>query len=180
MTDTKDTKKNDELRKTRCSILLEEVKERVQQLKEYGMSEKEIVAHLHGDQSLTPLIISKNYRIFLGDERREVQLEPLVKSLYLLFLRHPEGIIFKDLPDYRQELAEIYNKVRPWGLTDRALRSIEDVTNPMLNSINEKCARIKKVFVAMLDSSIADQYYIKGSRGEAKKIALPRDLVVWE
>ena len=180
MTDTKDTKKNEELRKTRCSILLEEVKERVQELKDYGMSESEILSHLHGDQSLIPLIISRNYRLFLGDERKEVQLEPLVKSLYLLFLRHPEGIIFKDLPDYRQELAAIYNKVRPWGLTDRALRSIEDVTNPMLNSINEKCAKIKKVFIAMHDSSIADLYYIKGKRGEAKKIALPRDLVVWE
>ena len=180
MTDTKDTKKNEELRETRCSILLKEVKERVQQLKDYGMSESEILSHLHGDQSLIPLIISKSYRIFLGDERREVQLEPLVKSLYLLFLSHPEGIIFKELPDYRQELAAIYNKVRPWGLTDRALRSIEDVTNPMLNSINEKCAKIKKVFIAMHDSSIADLYYIKGKRGEAKKIALPRDLVVWE
>ena len=180
MTNTKDTTKNEELSKSRCSILMEEVKERVQELKDYGMSESEILSHLYGDQSLIPLIISRNYRIFLGDERREVQLEPLVKSLYLLFLHHPEGIIFKDLPDYRQELAEIYNKVRPWGLTDRALRSIEDVTNPMLNSINEKCARIKKVFVAMLDSSFADQYYIKGARGETKKIALPRDLVVWE
>ena len=180
MTNTKDTTNNEELRKSRCSILMEEVKERVQQLKDYGMSESEILSYLHGDQSLIPLIISRNYRIFLGDERREVQLEPLVKSLYLLFLHHPEGIIFKDLPDYRQELAEIYNKVRPWGLSDRALRSIEDVTNPMLNSINEKCAKIKKVFVAMLDSSIADQYYIKGTRGDAKKIALPRDLVVWE
>ena len=180
MTNTKDTTKNEELRKSRCSILMEEVKERVQELKDYGMSESEILSHLYGDQSLIPLIISRNYRIFLGDERREVQLEPLVKSLYLLFLHHPEGIIFKDLPDYRQELAAIYNKVRPWGLTDRALRSIEDVTNPMLNSINEKCARIKKVFVAMLDSSIADQYYIKGTRGDAKKIALPRDLVAWE
>ena len=176
----KDTTKNEELRKSRCSILMEEVKERVQQLKDYGMSESEILSHLHGGQSLIPLIISRNYRIFLGDERKEVQMEPLVKSLYLLFLHHPEGILFKDLPDYRQELAEIYNKVRPWGLTDRALRSIEDVTNPMLNSINEKCARIKKVFVAMLDSCIADQYYIKGARGEAKKIALPHDFVVWE
>lgn len=180
MTDTKDTTKNEELRKTRCSILLEEVKERVQQLKDYGMSEKEIIAHLHSAESLSPMIISKNYRIFLGDDRREVQLEPLVKSLYLLFLSHPEGIIFKDLPDYRQELASIYNKVRPWGLTDRAMHSIEDVTNPMLNSINEKCAKIKKVFVAMFDSSIAGLYYIKGKRGEVKKIALPRDLVVWE
>lgn len=180
MTNTKDTTMNEELRKNRCMILLEEVKERVQMLKDYGMSEAEIISHLHDVQPLFPLFISKNYRIFLGDERKEVQMEPLVKSLYLLFLQHPEGIIFKDLPDYRQELADIYNKVRPWGLTDRALHSIEDVTNPMLNSINEKCARIKKVFVAMLDSSIAEQYYIKGTRGKAKGIALPRNLVVWE
>ena len=171
---------SEESEQSNCSILLEEVKEKLKLLRKYGMSESEILAHLHGDQSLIPLFISRNYRIFLGNEHNEVQLEPLVKSLYLLFLQHPEGIIFKNLPDYRQELATIYNKVRPWGLTDRALRSIEDVTNPMLNSINEKCARIKKVFVTMLDSSIADQYYIKGSRGEAKKIALPRDLVVWE
>ena len=107
-------------------------------------------------------------------------MEPLVKSVYLLFLKHPEGIIFKDLPDYRKELALIYNKVRPWGLTDRALKSIEDVTNPMLNSINEKCARIRRTFVTMLDSSVAEQYYIKGARGKAKKITLPRELVAWE
>ena len=75
-------------------------------------------------------------------------MEPLVKAVYLLFLNHPEGIIFKNLPDYRQELTEIYSEVRPWGLTDRALQSIEDVTNPMLNSINEKCARISGAFLS--------------------------------
>ena len=180
MTNTKDTTKNDELRQARCAILLKEVKERVQMLKDYGMSEKEIISHLHSVQSLVPLIISRDYRMYLGKDRKEVRLEPLVKSLYLLFLQHPEGIVFKDLPDYRRELANIYNKVRPWGLTDRAMQSIEDVTNPMLNSINEKCTIIKKVFEMMLDSSIAEQYYIKGTRGEAKKIALPRDLVARE
>ena len=107
-------------------------------------------------------------------------MEPLVRSVYLLFLMHPEGINFKDLPDYREELARIYDRVRPWGLTDRAMQSIEDVTNPLLNSINEKCARIRKVFASMLDSSIAEQYYIKGKRGRVKKISLPRELVVWE
>ena len=67
-----------------------------------------------------------------------------------------------------------------WGLSDRVLRSIEDVTNPMLNSINEKCARIKKAFEMMLDKSMAEHYYLKGSRGEAKKNDLPRKLIVWE
>jgi hypothetical protein len=110
----------------------------------------------------------------------EARMEPLVKAVYLLFLRHPEGIIFKDLPDYRQELTKIYSDVRSWGLTDRALQSIEDVTNPMLNSINEKCAIIKKTFLAVMGSGMAEHYYIKGTRCEPKGIALPRDLVVWE
>jgi len=169
-----------ELKQSDCSILLDEVKEKMNILKKCGMSEEEIISQLFCCQPLPKLIISRSYRIFLGEERKEVHLEPLVKSVYLLFLKHPEGIIFKDLPDYRKELALIYNKVRPWGLTDRALKSIEDVTNPMLNSINEKCARIRRTFVTMLDSSVAEQYYIKGARGKAKKITLPRELVAWE
>ena len=66
------------------------------------------------------------------------------------------------------------------GLSDRALRSIEDVTNPLLNSINEKCARIRGAFLIQFDNHIAKHYYIDGTRGEANKITLPRDLVVWE
>ena len=173
--------KNKDMDQFYCSILVAEVKKRIQILKEYGMSESEIVSHINSEQpALKKLIISRNYRILIGDECKDVHMEPLVKSVYLLFLKHPEGINFKDLPDYRQELADIYNKVRPLGLTDRAFQSIEDVTNPMLNSINEKCARIRRAFVSVLDKSIADHYIIKGPRGEAKKIDLLRELVTWE
>ena len=82
-----------------CSNLLKEVKEKVQKLKEYGMSEKEITSLFHTEQPLLKMFISKNYKIFLGDERKEVRMEPLVKAVYLLFLKHPEGILFKHLPD---------------------------------------------------------------------------------
>lgn len=97
-----------------------------------------------------------------------------------LFLRHPEGIVFKTLPDYRKELTHLYDKAKPWGVTDRTLQSIEDVTNPLLNSINEKCARIKKAFLGMMEGDLAEHYYIKGARGGAKKIDLPQDKIVWE
>ncbi len=173
-------KENEELKQLHRSILIAEVKEKVRMLKELGMSEAEIVSSFRISQPLKKLVISRNYRIFLGDERKEVHMEPLVKAVYLLFLQHPEGIVFKDLPAYRQELASIYNKVRPWGLTDRALQSIEDVTNPLLNSINEKCARIRGAFVGQFDDYMAKSYYIDGLRGEAKKISLPRNLVIWE
>ena len=177
-------KQNDILPKvlgqTNCSNLLEEVKEIMNILKNSGMTEEELISQLFFCHPLPQLTISRNFKLYLGDENKEVHMEPLVKAVYLLFLRHPEGINFKDLPDYREELTRIYDKIRPWGLSDRALQSIEDVTNPMLNSINEKCARIRKVFVTMLDSSASRHYYIDGRRGEAKKISLTRDLVIWE
>lgn len=162
------------------NTLVEEIKEKVQKLKEYGMSEEEITSLLHTEEPLLRLTVSRNYRIYIGDERKEIHMEPLVKAVYLLFLKHPEGIQFKDLPDYREELTKIYDKVRPWGLTDRAIQSIEDVTNPCLNSINEKCARIRKAFTTILDGSIAEHYYIKGVRGKAKRIDLPPELILWE
>ncbi len=161
-------------------VLVEEVKERIRKLKEYGMSEKELSSLIETEQPLLKLAVSRDYKLYLGEQRVEVRMEPLLKTVYLLFLHHPEGIFFKDLPDYRQELTKIYSDVRPWGLSERALQSIEDVTNPMLNSINEKCARVKKVFVGILGSEMAKQYYIKGTRGEPKRITLPRDLVLWE
>ena len=176
MTDTNNTKNNEELKQ-----LMEELKYKMLRLKEYGINEKDIFSTLHtGDHPLPQLTISRNFKLFLGDENKEVHMEPLVKAVYLLFLKHPEGLNFKDLPDYREELTRIYDKIRPWGLSDRALQSIEDVTNPVLNSINEKCARIRKAFVTMLDSSVAEYYYIKGTRGQAKRIALPPELIYWE
>lgn len=163
-----------------CSILLDECRERVLKLREMGIRETEIVSQLFCSQLQPQKLVIRDHKIFLGDEQKEVRMEPIIRAVYLLFLKHPEGIAFKCLPDYRQGLADIYNKVRPLGLTDRAIRSIEDVTNPMLNSINEKCARIRKTFANLLGSTMADNYCIKGKRGEAKKISLPRELVVWE
>jgi len=77
----------------------------------------------------------------------EVKMEPLVKAVFFLFLKHPEGIVFKELADYREVLLGIYKELKPMGLNKRTIQSIEDVTNPILNSINEKCARIRGVFV---------------------------------
>ena len=58
---------------------------------------------------LSRLLITKDYRFFLVDMgNREVELQPVHKAVYLLFLTHPEGIEFKRLGDYREELTRYY------------------------------------------------------------------------
>lgn len=161
--------------------LMEEVRERINKLRQRGIAEYLLEQLIHPDNRLSRLVITKDWRILLPDyNNMEIKMEPLVKAVYLLFLRHPEGIAFKQLPDYREELTRIYNQLKPSGLTDRAIQSIENVTNPMLNSINEKCARIRAAFVGQFDDYMAKSYYVDGQRGDAKKIALPRNMVVWE
>ena len=161
--------------------LMEEVKERICKLRQRGIAEYLLERLIHPDDRLSRLVVTKDYRIVLPDyQDMEIKMEPLAKAVFLLFLKHPEGIAFKSLPDHRKELADIYTKLRPAGLTDRAMQSIEDVTNPLLNSINEKCARIRGAFVGEFDDHLAKYYYIDGKRGAVKKIDLPRDFVIWE
>lgn len=170
-----------ELKQFHCSILLDEVKEKVRKLKAYGIDDAEIFTVMNEDEPFPQLIVTEDYKIVLaGEQPVEVEMEPLVKAIYLLFLSHPEGIVLKYLPDHRAELTSIYLLLRPAGMTDRVKKSIMDVTNPTLNSINEKCARIRKIFSGILPKSVAKYYAISGKRGEAKKIDLVRANVIWK
>ena len=170
-----------ELELFHSSILLNEVKEKVRILKSYGVGNERLEAVLYDEDMLPQLVVTKDYRMILsGNKDGEVKMEPLVKAVYLLFLLHPEGIVLKCLPDYREELKNLYLLLRPKGLTSRVEKSIEDVTTPTLNSINEKCTRVRQLFNAVLPRSKAKYYTISGRRGEAKTIALPRTNVSWE
>ncbi|MBR1400039.1 MAG: hypothetical protein IJ604_02400 [Prevotella sp.] len=173
----------EELKQFHCSLLLDEVREKVRKLRAYGIEDAEIMAAMDEEEELFPqLLVSKKYEIILlsGKKRVEVKMEPIIKAVYLLFLTHPEGIVLKCLPDYREELTKIYLLLKPTELRDRARKSIMDATNPTLNSINEKCARIRKLFSEILPKSVAKYYAITGKRGEAKKIDLVRANVIWQ
>lgn len=159
-----------------------EIKERIDKLRVKGLTSLAI-KRLIGDDSDKPsrLLIDCHYRLILTDYGcREVKLEPLQKAVFFLFLRHPEGILFKNLMDYREEITLIYKKITGREDVSEVENSIRRLTNPLDNSINEKCARIKNAFVSEFREEVAQWYFIKGAKGEKKYIALPRELVKWE
>ena len=89
--------------------------------------------------------VTKDYRILLPDRfDTEIRLRPLVKTVFLLFLRHPEGIRFGDLPAYRNELMDLYLGItrRPSGPETEA--SIDRLIDPRDNSIHEKAANLAR------------------------------------
>ena len=104
----------------------------------------------------------------------------LPKAVFFLYLRHPEGIRYKELRDYFDELLQIYLDLNPMGTMQKQRRSIWDVTNPIRNNINEKCARIREAFISKFDERLAKNYFITGKKGELKRITIDRDMVIWE
>ena len=137
---------------------------------------------------LSRLVITEDYRFVLADYNdREVELQLVHKAVYLLFLNHPEGIEFKRLADYREELLGLYMKTARWMDKEKIQESVDKLVNPLDNAINEKCSRIKKVFLELMDEYRASYYIISGHTQKhiagrvwyerLKVITLPRELV---
>ena len=139
---------------------------------------------------LSRLVITEDYRFILADYQKEVELQPVHKAVYLLFLAHPEGIEFKRLADYREELTKYYTATAKGLDRDKIIEGVDHLVNPLDNAINEKCSRIKKTFLDMMDEYTASYYIIsshtqkhfEGSNRiwyeRLKIITLPRELVV--
>ena len=138
---------------------------------------------------LSRLVITEDYRFILEDYQKEVELQPVHKAVYLLFLSHPEGIEFKRLADYREELTRYYMATAKMMDKEKIIEGVDHLVNPLDNAIHEKCSRIKKVFLDMMDEYTAS-YYIISSHTQKhivgssriwyerlKIITLPRELV---
>ena len=156
-------------------------------LQAVGVSVVEDLLLESAKRRLSRLLVTQDNRFILLDMgNKEVELQPVHKAVYLLFLAHPEGIEFKRLADYREELtAKTMDK-------DKIVEGVAHLVNPLDNAINEKCSRIKKVFTDMMDEYMANYYIICGHTQKhiagssrvwyerLKVIKLPRELVIRE
>ena len=180
-------------------VVAQEVKRLAMQLQQAGR--KDLLLHAIGvplleelrieaaKGRLSRLVITEDYRFILVDYHKEVELQPVHKAVYLLFLAHPEGIEFKRLADYREELTRYYMATAKLMDKEKIIEGVDHLVNPLDNAINEKCSRIKKVFLDLMDEYTASYYiisshtqkHIAGSSRiwyeRLKVITLPRELV---
>jgi hypothetical protein len=127
---------------------------------------------------LSSILVDKRYNIILPEfGNLEVKMHALPKTVYLFFLRYPDGVRFKELYKYKKELLEIYNKLTNKYDNEEIAKAIDDLVDMRNPSINQKCARIRESFRKLMDEGTARYYYVDGLNGEPKRIALPRNLI---
>lgn len=149
-------------------------------LRECGVPQEIINSLVSTETHDVKLHITSDYRILLPEfDNREVVMGPLPRALYILLLRHPEGVYLKELSDYRDELLDIYTKTS--NRTTAVLsKSIDSLVDPLDNSVNEKRTQANKSFRSVLSESIAKLFEISGEKGELKRIDIPPQNIEWE
>lgn len=148
-------------------------------MRKHGLNVEEVEILLVRNVKLSRLRITAKNEILLEDfDRKEVKMDTLTKAVFFLYLRHPEGIRYKELSDHQRELEEIYSSITGREDLDSIRKSVEDLCDPLNNSINEKVSKVKKAFRDVVNDRVAKFYYIDGEKGTAKRIALKRSYVI--
>lgn len=157
--------------------LLERVQEKLQ---EKGYT-------VHVDKTVNPLPIEpqtlhigKDYRIFvdcLGP--KEIPLRPLLRTVFILFLKHPEGIRIKDKGSYREELLDIYTHIFPTLDEDIRQERIDRLIAPDQNTFSENLSHLNRALGSILGQA-ASPYQVYGTNGYPRRILLDSVYVVWE
>ncbi|MBQ7691235.1 MAG: hypothetical protein IJT30_08635 [Muribaculaceae bacterium] len=135
---------------------------------------------IFGRDNLSPLTVNGDLEIVLpGYDEARVKMPALCRAIYILFLCHRrDGIVLKEFANYRAELEGIYALVMPGRDERRATATIDNLCDPMANTLKEYISKIKKCFSGLLvDKCLLDRYVITGTRGEPYRIDLPDDLV---
>ena len=132
----------------------------------------------HSGQGLSRLRIGDNGRLFLVDRNdAEVKIQTLGRALYILFLRHEEGIALTELADHRDELMDLYAALSTYSNEDKLRQTVDNLVDFVGTTMNPLLSRIRKSFTALLGAQAKD-YLIEGDVGDRKKIHLDRRLVI--
>lgn len=129
--------------------------------------------------SISKMEIDYQNKIQLPYFKKEVELSHLTKSIYFLFLKHPEGINLKELGNYKKELLTIYNSVSNQLDYDKMAKSIDDVINLETKAIYTHLSRIKSAFYKIMDASFAKYYIVSGSGVEDRKVLFETKDIIW-
>ena len=110
----------------------------------------------------------------------EIKLNPMQRALYILFMRHREGIELTAIQDHLKELEMLYSTFSNAGDSKKITDSLRRLCDFSCDAINIQLSRIRRAFREALGEEMALHYSIERSQnlGDYRfKISLNRELI---
>lgn len=140
---------------------------------------------LRQHEKLSRIYVGPQNKLILADyDNIEIELRPIEMAFYVLFLKHPEGINFKDLFDHKDELWRYYKHATVTDDQERMKTTMERLIDPFSGSADQHRSRIARAINEAVDGRLTPElarfYKLEGAKGEDKKIMIPQDKIVWK
>ena len=116
------------------------------------------------------LVIQGRGRIFFPDYKAKAYLNPVERTLFYLFLNHPEGIASDDLVLHWKELCRIYSRESSFADSNFREDKIESLCAESKTVFYATVSRIKRKFRDVLGDQNVEPFIIKKEKGGRYKI----------
>ena len=129
------------------------------------------------------VLVNGDMKIVLPDyDEMEIKMPAMCRTIYILFMKHRmqsgNGIVLKNIDEYRDEIIDIYSMVKPGANEARVKESINKLCNPLSESLNQAISRANRcIRNVVTDKELAKQFIISGSRGGEYSINLDPELM---
>ena len=148
-----------------AASIVAQIKTLLKQLKTKGATDKEIDSLLTDeDKPGRAYVDSKGMLVLLDAGGVQIRLTPMERTLYILFLRYPDGINADELWRYWDELCDIYGSQTIYDDINLIEDAVEGICDEEKVTWYTNVSRIKRKITDRLGKRAAEQYIIR--RGE--------------
>lgn len=127
-----------------------------------GITDKEIDAILTQQHKPGRAYINTQGMLVLPDEGGvQIKLTPMERTLYILFLRYPDGINADELWRYWDELCDIYGSQTVYDDKELIEDAVEGICDEEKVTWYTNVSRIKRKIIDKLGMRVAEQYIIR-------------------
>lgn len=148
-----------------AASIIAQIKSLLGQLRIKGITDKEIDSLLTQQQKPGRAYINTKGMLVLPDAGGvQIKLTPMERTLYILFLRYPDGINADELWRYWDELCDIYGSQTVYDDIDLIEDAVEGICDEEKVTWYTNVSRIKRKITDKLGKRAAEQYIIR--RGE--------------
>ena len=148
-----------------AASIVAQIKTLLKQLKTKGATDKEIDSLLTDEDKPGRAYVDSKGMLVLPDAGGvQIRLTPMERTLYILFLRYPDGINADELWRYWDELCDIYGSQTIYDDIDLIEDAVEGICDEEKVTWYTNVSRIKRKITDRLGKRMAEQYIIK--RGE--------------
>ena len=116
-------------------------------LEVYDLTLDELEVIIGYTVKLSKMKITRNRSIIMTDfGNREIKMDHLTKMVYFFYLKHPEGVRFKEVDNYREQLIHIYMGITGRDDPQEIRNSVIGHIDPLGSGLRISASRIKKAF----------------------------------